>query len=473
MRDMPDRAGTTGAGPDEFERADRQPGLARETRAVQMSKPILLSMAMAGLLAACGSQETILPGERLDIRTGLTVGEEPLETEAPVARAFSLPQPVNLTAWTHRAANPAHNVSHVALSPQPTRIWSANIGSGNSRKLRITAQPIVAGGYVFTLDSTGVLTATGINGETAWSRSLEPAGHRGGAISGGGIAFDGGRLFVTTGYGSVFAIDPSTGAEIWSQDLDAPATASPTVADGLVYVISRDNVAWAIDTQTGRVRWQLSGTPSASGMVGGAGAAVTDQLAIFPFASGELVAALRQGGVRLWGATVAGRRKGFAYANVTDIVADPVIVDGTLYTGNQSGRAVAMNAASGERLWTAETGAYGPVWVAGGSVFLVSDQAELVRLDAATGQEIWTRELPYFKGRRATKRKTIHAYYGPVLAGGNLWVASDDGTLTAYDPATGATRQVLDLPGGAASNISVAGGTLYVVSENGQLHAFR
>ena len=115
---MPDRAGTTGAGPDEFERADRQPGLARETRAVQMSKPILLSMAMAGLLAACGSQETILPGERLDIRTGLTVGEEPLETEAPVARAFSLPQPVKV-----RPSSPSPiDTGAIGKTPGPTPI---------------------------------------------------------------------------------------------------------------------------------------------------------------------------------------------------------------------------------------------------------------------------------------------------------------------------------------------------------------
>ena len=106
-------------------------------------------------------------------------------------------------------------------------------------------------------------------------------------------------------------------------------------------------------------------------------------------------------------------------------------------------------------------------------MFLVSDEAELVRLDAATGQQIWSRELPYFKRSNVRRRKAIYAYYGPVLAGGNLWVASDDGTLTAYDPASGNVMQRLDLPGGAASNISVAGGTLYVVGENGDLHAYR
>jgi outer membrane protein assembly factor BamB len=221
------------------------------------------------------------------------------------------------------------------------------------------------------------------------------------------------------------------------------------------------------------VRWQLPGTPSVSGLVGGAGPAITDRVAVFPFASGEMVAALRQGGVRIWGATLSGERRGKVYANISDIIADPVIVDDVIYSGNQSGRAVALSLSSGARIWTAEHGAYGPVQVAGGSVFLVSDQAELVRLDAATGQQIWAKDLPYFRRDRGKRRKAIFAHFGPVLAGGKLWLASDDGTLTAYDPATGAQGITVDLPGGAASGMSFAGGTMYVMSGNGQLHAFR
>lgn len=437
----------------------------------------VIAVALAGLLslAACGRDEVILPGERLDLRGGLTPGAAaiPAEDDTPVSRAFAPPPPVNVNNWTHRAGNPEHSISHVALSASPSRVWSSNIGQGNTRKHRITADPIVADGRVYTIDSQSKVTATSLDGRTVWTRSLVPASDREGDASGGGIAYSGGTVFATTGFGEVHALEGGTGAEQWVQKLDAPATASPTVSGGLVYVISRDNIAWAIDSSNGRVRWNIPGTPSVSGTIGGAGPAITDTMAIFPFASGEIVAALRQGGVRMWAATVAGGRKGRAYANVTDIVADPVIANGVLYTGNQSGRAVALDLETGNRMWTADDGAYGPVWVAGDSVFLLSDEAELVRLDALTGETIWSKELPYFRRNRVNKRKAIYAYFGPVLAGGNLWVASDKGTLTGYDPATGAERLVLDVPGGAATNLAVAGGTMYVVSDNGQLHAFR
>lgn len=426
-------------------------------------------------LAGCAEQEVILAGERLDVRDQAGLGvAPPVDPDAPpVERAFAAPPPQSVAAWTHLAGGPDHNAPHATLRPVPERIWSVGIGAGNNRKARITSTPVVAGGRVFTLDARARVAATSTNGDVLWQRDLTPPSDREGDASGGGVAFADGKVFVTTGFGEIAALDPATGAEIWTQRLDAPATSSPTVYGDLVYVVSRDNVAWAIDTGNGRVRWQLPGTPDVSGIVGGAAPAVTETVAIFPFSSGELVAALRQGGVRLWGAAVSGARRGRAYARITDIASDPVVVGDVIYTANQSGRAAAMSLNSGARLWTANHGAYGPVWVGGGSVFLVSDAAELVRLDAATGQEVWAKELPYFRRDRGRRRKAIFAYYGPVLAGGRLWLASDRGDLTAFNPETGAELARVEIPGGAASNMAFANGTMYVISENGQLHAYR
>ncbi len=431
-----------------------------------------------GLLAACADKEIILQGKRLPIRDigpfASSEGDTAAEVEvAAFDTALGLPAPTVNAAWTQTAGGPTHSIAHPAFTSNPQLVWTAGIGQGNDRKHRIAGDPVVADGRIFTLDSRARVTATSTAGQTLWARDLTPPSDRDGDASGGGVAVAGNRVYATTGFGQVAALDAATGAEIWRQDLAAPATSSPAILGDLIYVVSRDNQAWAIRTDNGRVQWTLPGTPSQAGVVGGAGPAVTEQVAIFPFGSGEIVAALRQGGVRIWGATVAGQRKGRAYANITDIAADPVVVDGVIYTANQSGRAVAIDAGSGNRIWTATHGAYGPVSVAGGSVFLISDQSKLVRLDAASGTEIWSRDLPYFRRERTRKAKAIFAHYGPVLAGGALWVASDDGTLKSYDPATGADRARVELPGGAASNMAVAGRTMYVLSERGQLHAFR
>ena len=103
----------------------------------------------------------------------------------------------------------------------------------------------------------------------------------------------------------------------------------------------------------------------------------------------------------------------------------------------------------------------------------VTDEADLVRLDAATGGVIWRVDLPYYTDSRVKKQDRIYSHFGPVLAGGRLFVASSDGVLRAFDPASGRLVGQGDIPGGAASAPVVAGQTLYVVSRAGQLHAFR
>uniref|UniRef100_UPI0035B23789 outer membrane protein assembly factor BamB family protein n=1 Tax=Paracoccus sp. TaxID=267 RepID=UPI0035B23789 len=111
--------------------------------------------------------------------------------------------------------------------------------------------------------------------------------------------------------------------------------------------------------------------------------------------------------------------------------------------------------------------------VAGGSVFAVNDQAELIRLDAATGGAIWRVGLPYYTTQKIKRQDRIHAHFGPVLAGGRLFVVSSDGVMRVFDPNSGGLVGQAQIPGGAAAAPAVAGQTIYVVSRDGQLHAFR
>ncbi|GFE64006.1 outer membrane protein assembly factor BamB family protein [Litoreibacter roseus] len=426
-------------------------------------------------LVACGEEQLVLDGPRFDIRDDLPQAGEarPVQGNADAPRAFAAPPQVNHTAWTHRNGKDRHQIDHPALGSDLRLIWTANIGDGDRKRGRITADPVVAGNRIFTLDSSSRVSATSTSGASLWSRGLVPAVDDAREATGGGLAVGEGLLFATTGFGELFAINPETGATVWRQRLDAPVTASPTVSDGLVYVISRDNQAWALDVTNGRIRWQLAGTPSDTAMIGGAGPVINGRLVVFPFSSGEMSATLKRSGIRVWSSSVAGERRGRAYASFSDITGDPVVANGRLYAGNQSGRTVALNAGSGERIWTASEGAYSPVWPAGDSLFLISDQAELVRLDAETGERIWGTELPYFTRSRLKRRKAVFAHYGPVLAGGRLIVASNDGQIRSFDPETGALVGRVSVNGGASANPAVVDRTLYVVTGRGQLAAFR
>lgn len=435
-------------------------------------KPGLAVVAMA-LLAACAEPELILTGERLDLRADLTGEGAPDDTAQNLPTAISLPAQVVNAAWTHRAGGPDHHITHPALGTRLTEVWSAKIGQGEDRRHRITAEPVISDGRVFTVDSRAQVMAHSTAGAPLWSTDLTPLGESPDSASGAGLAVQGNRLYVSTGFGDLVALDAASGARLWTQELDASAAGTPTVADGLVYVVTRGDVAFAVKTDDGRVAWTLSGTPSSAGVVGGAAPAIGERVVVLPFANGELISALRQGGTQAWRAFVAGQRPGKVYAQISDISGDPVIMDGRVYAGSPAGRIIAMDSTSGETLWSAREGAMSPVQIAGGSVFAVSDRAELVRLDQQTGARVWGTELPFFVRETAKKRKAVVGNYGPLLAGGQLWVASSDGALRAFSPETGTQTAQIPLSGGAATDPVVAQRTLYVVTGDGTLRAFR
>jgi outer membrane protein assembly factor BamB len=427
-------------------------------------RPALGAIAAIVLVAAC-DQEEILTGQRLDIRPAL-------EQSAPAASRIALPAAVSRSEWNQKALNPAHAPGHSALALPLERVWSADIGRGSSRRYRIYAEPVVAGGRVFAMDSRARLTAVGLNGQTQWARDLTPARDRSSDASGGGLAALGGRVYATTGFGELVVLDAATGAEVWRQDLQAASLGAPTVLGDVVYAVSRDSRGWAIDARNGRILWEVSGVPSPAGVDGGAAPAADGTRAYFPMNSSELIAVDRDG-TRVWATAVAGARPGRAYAGIDDVTGDPVLTGGVVYAGNPSGQTIAVEAATGERLWSAEEGALSPPVVVGGSVFVVSDANELVRLDARTGNRIWGVQLPLFTTDRIRRRQGVYAHYGPVLAGGQLVVASGDGVIRAFDPSTGRLVATTELPGGAASNPVIANGLLFVTDADGRLNAYR
>jgi outer membrane protein assembly factor BamB len=436
-----------------------------------------LALAAVFALAGC-DRETILPGERFDTRVPLVdtlSGDAPAGpgAEADEARPISLPPASTYSSWTQRGFDAQNRTPHATLGSGLTQVWSANIGQGNARRNRLTADPVAGGGRVFTLDAIAGLRAFSVaSGELLWSADLTAGFDRGGNVSGGGLALSGDTLYATTGYGELVALDASSGTVRWRQRLGA-GIGTPTVAGNSVYVVSRDNRAWSISTDVGRIRWELPSAPADALLTGGAAPAVAGATVIFPFGTGELVATQRDSGVRTWATAVAGGRQGVAYSNINDITGDPVVAGGTVYAGNQSGRVVALDAASGERRWTATEGSYSPVLVAGGSLFFVSDRNELIRLDAASGERVWGTELPLYVRQRERRRKAVFTHFGPILAGGRLVVASGDRQIRFFDPVTGSQVGAAELRGGAASHPIVVSNTLMVVTGDGRLVAYR
>ena len=379
--------------------------------------------------------------------------------------------------WTHRNGAAGGRLIHPALRPVPQLIWSVDIGAGDSKRTRLLTGPIVAGGLVFAMDAAGRLSAVTRSGQVAWARSLVPEKQIPDSALGGGLAEAGGVLYVTTGFGEVFALDPRSGGTIWQRTLEAPIRAAPVVSGGRVVVVQRDDIAYALDARTGETLWPVQGI-GGTGLLGGASPAADGQLVVVPFASGEVLGVLARNGLTVWGTAVTGGRRDLARNRITDISGDPVIDGGIVYASNQSGRTVRLDSQTGERAWTIAEGSYGPAWPVGGSVFLLSDVGALVRADAATGELLWQVQLPeFFPNRGCCSAAASRTWRSRTTgrswpAGGSGWPGRD-GLLRAFNPADGSLLASVPLPGGAAAAPAVAGGVMYIATRDGQLLAFQ
>lgn len=428
--------------------------------------------AVAFALTACSERELILPGEREDVRAIVPGGAEvELATDAGPAR---LP-PIEVSrAWTHQAGAPDRNAGHVQLALVPSLQWSADIGSGDGRRARITASPVSDGNRIYTMDSRSVITAVSTSGQVQWSVDVTPPGDRPDSAFGGGLALSGGRLYATTGFGTLVALEAATGTQVWTHNFRSAASGAPTAVGGLVYAVTRNGLGWALRAADGRVAWTVSGIETDAGILGGPSVAVSsDGLAVFPFSSGDLTGVDAATGTPRWRGVIAGRRLEPVAARITDMTGDPVIASDIVVAGTHGGRSAAFDRTTGAEVWRSDEGAMSAPVVTENSVFQVTDRNALVRLDRATGFIVWSQPLPMFRTDRPRRFEALFAHFGPILAGGRLVIASDDGVLRFYDPSTGGLAGEIDLPGGAASDPIVVGGTLYVVSESGRLHAFR
>jgi outer membrane protein assembly factor BamB len=444
----------------ELEKAMRSPVIS-----LRWIRFLALGLVMLSVLAACSDEKT-LKGERIRLR-------QP-DAPAAVAAAVEVPLPPARTNadWTQTNGAPDHNLGHVAGPAGLSQVWHVDAGQGDDGESVITSAPIVVGGTIYTLDAASTLSAVSASsGARSWQVSLVPEGEKGREGFGGGLAADGGTIYAATGFGEVLAINAASGEILWRESFGAPFRAAPAAAQGLVVAVTRDNLAVAVNGATGKLRWRVQGASSETGFLGGASPAIAGRLVVLPFASGELVAVDGGSGRRLWGAVLSGGRKGLARSAITDVSGDPVVVGPFVVAANQSGRMIAIDGRNGQRVWTRTIGSDAPLWAAGESIFVISDEAQLMRIATRDGRTLWSSQLRAYRDPK--DRKHVIAYSGPVLVNGRLLLTDSRGNLLSFDAQSGGKLGGDKIDGGSETGPVVANGTVYVLSDRGTLYAFR
>lgn len=431
-------------------------------------------VCLAALLAACGSggskkETSASSGPRLPVMESTY---KPKADTNLSGFSVSVPDPVANDQWPTNGGSIDHSPGNSALAKVPEQIWSATIGTGSGRSYKLLGSPVASGDEAFAMDSIGRVAAFSLkDGERLWRVETTPPSRDGEAM-GGGIAYDNGIVYASTGFGEVVALNAQNGGVIWRSAVGKPIRSAPTVAEGRVFVVNIENVTTAIDSKTGRIVWQHSGIAESAALMGASSPAVHGDTLVVAYSSGELFGLRVQNGRVVWGEVLAVPTQKGALPAIAHIRGLPVIDDGRVYAVSHSGRMIAIEERTGNRVWEADIGGSNTPCAVGNAVYVLSNDNELMALTRDGGRIAWVTELQkHMKpSDRDSKRITWH---GPVMAGGRLWLTNSLGYMAAFSPEDGSVLVDKEVAEPFFLPPVVAGRTMLLLSDDGKLRAFR
>jgi PGF-pre-PGF domain-containing protein len=307
-------------------------------------------------------------------------------------------------------------------------------------------------------------------------------------------------VFIGSGDNRVYALNATTGAEIWNYTAVTDVDSSPAVIDNVVYIGAGDTDGngklYALNKTTGTEIWNY--TSPEGGIyftVASSPAVVGDK--VFVLAWGEwgsiMIALNKTTGADIWSQTfpdsvdswsspaVAGNMvyigaydekvhalnattgaEIWNYTTGDDIPATPLIVDDLVIIGSYDYKIYALNKNTGAHIWnyTTEGDIGSSAAVDDDMVFVGSDDGKLYALNKTTGELIWN----------YTTRGGI--WSSPAVTTSTIFIGSDDDRLYALNKTTGSLIQSCITRDDVRSSPAVADGKVFVGSFDGKVYAF-
>jgi outer membrane assembly lipoprotein YfgL len=311
------------------------------------------------------------------------------------------------------------------------------------------------------------------------------------------VATQGGVYTLASGDGTVLALDPATGRELWRGQAGAPLSAgvgsdgrtaavvtqagdlvvmsqgqplwrkplglsvitAPLVAGERVFVLAVDRSVQAFDALDGRKLWSVQ-RPSDPLTLAQAGVLLPYQDTLLVGQGTRLVALDPLRGSVRWEQPLATPRGTNEVERLADLVG-PSARDGDTVCARAFQAAVGcVNAQRGALAWTRVVGGLNGVAVGAGRLLAADASDRISTWSAATGEPGWTSEALRYRGLSA-----------PVVLGRDVIFGDDDGLLHALSLDDGRLVSRIATEGGrlAASSAALAGTALFVTPSGGVL----
>ena len=242
-----------------------------------------------------------------------------------------------------------------------------------------------------------------------------------------GVGGDDERVYVATGDGTLVALSVEDGSEAWRTRTSSEVLAPAAAGFGALAVRSADGRLVALEPDTGTERWSASWTPPALTVHGYGTPRLLDGGMLVGLDDGRLIALDTRNGREIWTSALSVASGRSEVERLVDLDADVALDDAGIYAVNYRGRAVRLEPARGEPVWSVPMSSVSGLALADEVVVVVDDESVVHGLDKATGREVWAQDA--LRGRRLSP---------PALAGEAVVVGDLEGYVHALRPTDGA-----------------------------------
>lgn len=255
----------------------------------------------------------------------------------------------------------------------------------------------------------------------------------------------------------------------WSTQLNAMSERletrmDPIEVDGAIYIAEPEGRVVAHDAATGKLLWEIFLDMPVSGGLG-AGDSTVDNNALFLGTDDARVIALDlKTGNKKWIANVS-----------SEVLVPPKIKGNTVIAYSADGVIAAINATSGERLWSSRN-AVPSLSLRGTSEPLISTNVvivglangKLIALDINNGKKLWETAIAVARGRSELER-IVDIDSAVRIKNGIIYVASYQGRFAAVNASNGRIIWVRDLS--SYQDIELGDTQIYLTDNQSQVWA--
>lgn len=278
---------------------------------------------------------------------------------------------------------------------------------------------------------------------------------------------DGATAYFGSADHHVYAIDARTGARKWKTKTGGAVLAGPAVAKGVVCVGSVDTKIYGLDAATGSILWTVAGGNMFQSAAG------TDGERFFVGGWDNHFRCIEVAtGKQLW-ALELGRKQRFKnFSAFAPAITAPAAGGGKVFISTNDGILHGLKADEGTKLWQIDwkkMGYSSPLYRDGRVYGALADEGKVFAVNADTGEMIWTTDTG------AVIYDSSFCYGGdaaPAGHGGVVFIGNVNGTLNALQAETGKMLWQYRLgPGHLLGSPAADEQTVYVGSMNGQVVA--